>query len=188
MVATFDWKLLYGGTDGNPTEVTITNLRYRTDDANTADTSNPVPIVAGLTKRSYVRAMVLKCTAPPSSYCNNFKLYTDGGGFGTGITVQIGDQTVTNTGASHANYKVATGTPGDTGTIMTTVYAAITTMTSLFTYTSAAPRTVTVSETSNQIDAADEETDLIITQLDMADTATPGTKTAETYTGQYDEV
>lgn len=189
MAATFDVKLDRGGSDGAPgSKDTVTNLRFRTDDTNTQDTTNPIPIVTGQTKRSFWRHIYLKCTGAPATKCDNFKFYTDGGGFGTGITVYVGNETPTNTNVADTGYEVATGVIGDSGDELVANHGSVTGKTDVFTYTSGSSKTVSCSEGSNQIDAVNEETDYIILQMDVADTASPGTLPQETFTFQYDEI
>jgi len=192
MPANFEVWIDTAGTDGAPgTIVTLSGnkLKFRADDLNTDDTTNPVPIVTGLTKYSWARAVYLKCiTTPPTSYCNNFKFYTDGVTFGTGITCSVIDGNIVKNSGSSAGYKQNHGTVGDTATVQTDATVYNTTQTQVFTYTAAAPRTLVCSEASAQIDAANETTDYIVLQVAVIDTATAGTKTNNNFTFQYDEV
>lgn len=189
MVATFSLMLDYGGTDAAPgTSAAWTNLRFRTDDLNTQDLTNPVPIVAGATKYSYARAVYLKCTAAPDTQVDNFKTYTDGGGFGTGITTSYRTTFPTKNSGSSSDYLAATGTPGDTGTELVALYGGA--KADLFGLTSGSPLTgPSISETSSIINAQNETTNYLILQCAInGDTAAPGLKTAETITFQYDEI
>ena len=194
MTAAFDVKLDWGGSDNSPdaTPITLTNLRFRTDDVNTQDTTNPIPIVAGQTKYSYWRQVYLKCTTPPSTKVDNIKMYTDGGGFGTGITTYIAGQFPTHNSGATTGYDLATGTPGDTGDRMDSgapKHTDCTTRNDLFGYTSGAPMTgPSISESGAIINDTDETTDYVVLQVVVGDTASPGTKSAETITFQYDEI
>jgi hypothetical protein len=106
------------------------------------------------------------------------QLYTDGTGFGTGITLNIGDQ-------YPVTYVQATGTPGVTGTKMTTVYnGVITSVTNLFSYTSRSPLTLTMIKNSG----TGGYTNFICIQAYVGTTATKGAKSSKNITLQYDEV
>lgn len=190
MTAVFDVILDIGGSDGSPgTSPTVTNLRFRTDDANTQDSTNPIPIVAATTKRSYWRQIYLEATTAPTTKVDNVKWYTDGSAFGTGVTLKAGDQVPTKTSVSDAGYEVATGTPGDTGDEMVAAHAGLTSSSDAHaTYTSGSALTVTIGEASAQIDAIGETTHYVVLQLEVIDTASPGTLSADTFTFQYDEI
>ena len=71
---------------------------------------------------------------------------------------------------------------------MVTGHTGVTAKTDIFTYTSGAPKSLTISEGSAQIDAINEETDYVLLQMTVTDTASPGTLSAETLTFQYDEI
>jgi len=189
MVATFTLNVDYGGTDAAPgSSPTWTNLRFRTDDLNTQDLTNPVPIVAGLVKYSYARAVYVKCSAAPDTQVDNFKTYTDGGGFGTGIVTSYRTTFPTKNSGSSSGYIAATGTPGDTGTELVSLYGGA--KADLFGKTSGSPLTgPTISEAGSIINDIGETTNYLILQCAVnGDTAAPGLKTAETITFQYDEI
>jgi len=195
MVATFNVMFDYGGSDGSPGNsqnvdgLGPPNIRFKTNDNPTIDENDPVPIVTGQTKRSYWKQIYLKCTGAPSVKCNNFKFYTDGGGFGTGITLNVAEQFPTKNHGSSSGYEVATGTPGDTGDEMVANHAGVTSKVDAFGKTQGSPLNgPSVSEDSNQIDAVDETTNYLVFQLDVADTAQPGNKDDEDLTIQYDEI
>lgn len=197
MVATMHVHFDFGGSDNAPgTQQDVDalgppNLRFKTNDNATIDTVDPVPIVTATTKYSYWKQIYLKCTAGTFTQIDNVKFYTDNTPFGTGIDTYCGDQLcVKNSGAS-TGYDVATGTVGDTGDRMDSganKHTDLTTRTQIFTYTSAAPRTITISETGSKIDAINETTDYLVVQLETADTASPGDLANETWTYRYDEI
>lgn len=190
MTAVFDVKLDRGGSDANPgNSDTLTNLRFKTNDDNTQDTNDPIPIVSGQTKRSYWRHVYLQCTTGPTTQVDNIKVYTDGGGFGTGITLQIGQQFPTKNNGSSAGYELATGTPGDTGDELVANHSGITSKTDFFGKTSGSPLSgPSISESGSIINAVGEMSNYILLQLDVGDTASPGSLTPETLTFQYDEI
>ena len=184
----------FGGTDGSPgTSQNVDslgppNIRFKTADDANIDTNNPIPVPTSGTKYSYWKHIYLKCTGAPSSQCDNFKFYTDGSGFGTGITLKVGDEMPTKNSGSSSGYEVATGTEGDTGDEMVANHSGITSSTDAFTYTSASPKSVSVSESGNIIDAVGETTNYLVFQLEVDSTASPGNLADETLTFQYDEI
>lgn len=195
MVATLSVYLDTGGSDGSPGTSTDIDalgppaLRFKTADNPTIDTVNPVPIPAAGTNRSFVKSCYVKCDTGPDTQIDNFRLYSDGGGFGTGITTYVGDQFPTRNSGSTAAYRVATGTIGTSGNVITTVYASITTKTDVFTFTSGAPMTgPSISEAGSIINASGETTNYVVFQVDVGTTASPGNKVDETLTFLYDEV
>ena len=60
--------------------------------------------------------------------------------------------------------------------------------TSIFTFTSVSPRSISISEAGSIIDAINETTDYIVLQTDVDSTSSPATKPTETITYQYDEI
>lgn len=194
MAAVFNVMFDFGGSDTAPgTEQNVDalgppNIRFKTADDATIDTNNPIPIPGSGTKYSFWKQICMKCATAPSTKVDNVKFYTDGGGFGTGIMVKVGTETPTKNSGSNAGYEVATGTPGDTGNEMVASHALLTGSADAFTFTSASPKTVSISEGSSQIDAIGEMTDYLIFQMEVISTASPGDKDNETYTIRYDEI
>lgn len=194
MTATLQEVFDNGGTDGNPANETVVDalgpprLKFKTADNATIDNVNPIPKPAAGTNYSFWKQVYLKCSVAPSSQCDNFKWYTDGGGFGTGIALKIGTETPTKNSGSDAGYEVATGTIGETGIEMVTGHAGVTGSASAFGYTSVAPKTVSCSEAGNLINAMNETTDYIILQAEVISTASAGTPSNETVTWKWDEI
>lgn len=176
MAATVDVREINGAAAGTPTVVTA--AKFCTADDPNPGTTNPIPIVTGQTKRSYWKSHELYLSGTYTQI-TTIKIYTDGGGFGTGITTYIGDETLVA-----GSYQQATGTPGDTGDEMVATHAGITAKTDLFTFVVGAPKTVDAGPYSTP----PERTKHVVLQMDVADTASPGEKTPETVTWQYDEV
>lgn len=176
------------GTQQNVDVLGPPNIRFKTGDDATIDINNPIPIPASGTIYSYWKQIYMKCTTAPSIQVNNVKFYTDGVGFGTGITVKVGNQTPTKNSGSNAGYEVATGTPGDTGDEMVGAHAGLSGSTDAFTFTSASPKTLSISETGSLINAIGEMTDYLILQMEVGSTASPGDKANETWTIRYDEI
>jgi len=194
MVASFDVFCDIGGSNDTPgTEENIHvtrdgTLRHRTDDFNTIDLENPIPIPTAGSKYGYWKSIYLFCTIAPSTKVDNIVFYTDGGIGWTDCTLWVGDETPTKNSGSDAGYAVATGTPGDTGNEMVANHPDITARTDGETYTSGSPFTVSISETGNSIDSIGETSDYVVLQLEVRPSAVPGALTAETLTFQYDEV
>lgn len=180
------------GPNATPVETDTTalgppNIRFKTADDSTIDANNPIPIPASGTKRSFWKHIFLKATAGPFTQIDNVKFFTDGTGFGTGITVFVGDETPIKTSVSTAGYDQATGMVGDDGDELTT-HTNITAKTDAFTFTSGTPKSVTIGEAGAIIDAVNETTNYVIGQMDVASTAGPGDLPNETWTFQYDEI
>jgi len=194
MAAVMDVYFDFGGTDGAPGTEQDTDalgpprMRFKTADDATIDTNNPIPIPAAGTKYSYWKQIYLYCGTAPSTKVDNVKLYSDGGGFGTGITLKVGEQFPVKTNVSDAGYEVATGTPGDTGDEMVAAHAGLTSSVDMFGKTSGAPLAVTIGEAGNIIDGVGETTNYVCLQMEVGTTASLGDLTDETLTFQYDEV
>lgn len=195
MVAAFSVYYDFGGSDGTPgTNQDVDALgppaiRFKTADDATIDSNNPVPIPTSGTNYSYWKHIYLYCDTAPDTQVDNIKFYTDGSGFGTGITLNAGDQFPTKNSASDAGYEVATGTGGTSGDEVVANHAGITSVTSAFSYTSGSPLSgPTISEDGSIINNIGETTNYLVLQLAVVNTASPGNKSNETLTFQYDEI
>ena len=168
------------------------NIRFKTADDPTIDTNNPIPIPASGTKRSFWKNIFLKVTAGPFVQIDEIKFFTGGGGFGTGITVFVGNETPVRNSISTAGYDQATGTVGDDGDEMvagTPNHDFISGSQDAFAnFTSTTPKPVSISESGSVIDAVGETSNYIIAQMDVASTAGPGDLVNEIWTFQYDEI
>jgi len=163
------------------------NIRLKTEDDAVIDANNPIPIPSTGTNRSYWKHIFLQATGGTFTQIDNVQFYTDGSGFGTGITTNVGDETPTKNSGSTAGYDQATGTPGTTGDELTT-HTNITSKTDAFTFTSGSPKAVSISEAGAIINATGESTNYVVSQMDVGSTASPGDLTDETWTFQYDEI
>lgn len=164
---------------------TITGLNTRAnavDTHTTADTASPIKIpTTAITKYSYWVTTRLEVTAAPAVEVSNLRWFTDGGNsLGTGVDMYV----ATSIGNS---YVQATGTPADTGTLLSTVAHGGLTLnaTVAFNYTSGAPFAVVGS-----IGAATSNTfgSLVIYQTLVYSNAGPGPTGVETLTWRYDEI
>jgi len=163
------------------------NIRFKTADDAVIDANNPIPIPTSGTNRSFWKTKFLEATGGTFTQIDNVQFFTDGTGFGTGITTNVGDQTPTHNSASTAGYDQATGTIGTTGDELTT-HTNISTKTDAFTFTSGSPKSISISESGAVIDAVGESTDYLVSQMDVTTTASPGDLADETWTFQYDEI
>lgn len=191
MVATFNVMLDFGGSDNSPGTSTNTdalgppNIRFKRADNATIDTNNPCIVPTSGTSYSRWKQIYLKCTGAPNTQCDNFKIYTDGAGFGTGITVNVADANPVHNSGATTGYDVS---DTDDQAMASGGHTDVTTVTDLFTYTSGSPRTVTCGETGSKIDATNETTNYLVLQMETISTASPGDLTNETISYQYDEI
>ena len=195
MVAAFSVYFDFGGTDtapGTSTDVDALGppaIRWKTNDNATIDSVDPVPVPAAGTNYSYWKHIYLKCDTAPDTQVDNIKFYTDGTGYGTGITLNVGLQFPTKNSGSSSGYEVASGTSGTSGDEIVAGHGGITTVASAFDYTSGSPLSgPTISEDSSIINAINETTNYLVFQAAVGTTATPGNKTNETLNFQFDEI
>jgi len=188
MVATMDVYYDFGGTDNNPgTEQNLDGLgppmlRFKQADNATIDTVAPMPIPSAGTEYSRWKQIYLYATAAPDTQIDNVQIYTDGTGFGTGITVNVGDEFPTKNSGANTGYDVS-----DTNEVMTN-HTDITGSTDLFGYTSASTLTGSISETSNIIVDIGDTSNYFVLQMEVISTASPGDLANETITFAYDEI
>ncbi len=166
------------------TDITGINTRANTADAHsTNDTASPIEIPSTGTNYSYWVNTQLDCTVAPDNLIDNLEWFTDGSNsYGTGIGCVVAQ-------AARASYTQATGTGGVTGTeLNNTNYTGGTltpaTPTDAFAETTGSPLVVTGSTTTTG-----EFGNIVVYQVTVGTTATPGTKPAspETFTWRYDE-
>lgn len=188
MVATVVVQRLTGAT---PTESTVTAVRLRTDDANTADTTNPVPIPSAGFKYSYWASICLDLSGTYTTI-NNVRHYCDGSidwNFGTLGELRRGNRDTGDDGCPQASYMQATGTPGDTGDELGathTYYSGQTTKT-VDIEGDVVGTPATIDSTDHGPSAA-ENTKHIVLQVKVDTNATQGTQAEETLTFKYDEI
>ena len=183
-----------GGTDGNPANETVVDalgpprLKMKTADNATIDNLHPIPKPAAGTVYSFFKQVYLKCSAAPSSQCDNFKWFTDGGGFGTGIALKIGTQHPVKNSGDNAGYEVATGVVGESGDEMVAAHAGLSESLDAFGYTSAAPKSVTCGQAGSIIDDIGDTTNYIVLQAEVISTASNGAPGNEVCTWRWDEI
>jgi len=187
MVATVIIERLTGV---GPTRTDITSINTRAnafDSHTTGDTANPIEIPSAGTNYSYWVNTQLNATVTPDNLIDNIEWFTDGtNSYGVGITLQVAT-------AALLSYTQATGTPGVTGILLNdtnytggTITPAIPGADNAFTFVTGAPLAVTGSIANPTTGAFG---DMVIYQVAVGTTATPGTKPAspETITWRYDE-
>lgn len=160
--------------------------RFKDADNATIDLLNPIVIPGAGTVRSRWKHFYIKVdvAGAPDTQIDNLKIYGDGTGFGTGITMDTGDETPVNTLAGDGGYD-----PSDVSDELLTNHVDITAVTEFFTnFTSGAPKSVSISEAGSILDADNEESDYVVLQLLVANTASPGDLADEIITHEYDEI
>lgn len=188
MVATFDVIYDWGGSDNSPGTSTDIDalgpptLKFKNADDATIDSNNKLTVPAAGTIYSYYKQIFLKCSNADSHTINNVKLYADGtNSLGTGVDLMVGLQfPVHNSGAT-------TGYDAAAAAELAADHTDITTTASVFDYTSVAGLAVSISESGSVINAANETTNYVALQMNVASTASPGATTTETLTFSYDE-
>ena len=189
MVSTIEAFENNGGTPTTPgTETNISNnvpvnIRYQRADNAIISLDDPNTIPPTGTSYSRWKSHFLKCLVAPDTFVNNVKIFTDGVGYGVGVSVVIGDETPTKNNSSDAGYD-----PADTVDDPLINHVGITTTSDIFSFTSGAPKSISISETANNITQVGDTTNYFIHQMEVINTATVGTLLAENYTIEYDEV
>jgi len=166
-------------TSQSPIDITSINTRANAQDTHeVADVDNPVQKPTSGLKYSYWVTTRLDADTSPAGTIDNLRWFADGANnFGTGITCK---------GQTATSYIQATGTPGDTGTQLTTGnHSGITAAPAdVFTWTSGTPKTLTGS-ISNP--TTGEFGDYFVYQMEVATNAGAGASAQETFTFRYDE-
>lgn len=166
-----------GPTDTNTDALGPPRVRLKTNDNHLIDTNDPIPIPTSGNKYSYWKSTTLWCSTSPTGTIDNIKLYTDGGGFGTGIVTYVGDQTT-------ATYDQATGSSGDSGDEVVANHSQISSKTDVFSYTSGNVFAVSGSISNPNTGRI---SNYVVLQMKVDNTASPGDLTDETFTFRYDE-
>ena len=191
MVATVNVQRITGPA-GSKTYTTVTAVRLRTDDANTADTSNPIPIPSSGYNYSYWASICLDLSGT-FTQISNIRHYSDGSigwTFGTGGELRRGNRDSGDHGCPDASYQQASGTAGTTGYAIedaTNGHAYYNTQTTktanVANDTSGSPAIIDSSTYT-----AAGKTKHIVLQVKVASDATQGTQSAETLSFKYDEI
>jgi hypothetical protein len=145
------------------TEATITAIMFRANDSVAVTKANPITITTGVTTYSYEKWIRWYCSVAPDTQCTNFKFWGPNAIPDTGLMVYDG----TNA----------------TGVTPVVTESAIATTRQDTTHYSLA----TALAIGGTLDAEAEETEFLVLQLRVADTATQGDMTQQTYNYSYDE-
>jgi len=154
-------------------------LIFQMSDSHAEDASNPILRPVSGSYYSYWKSIYLNAVTTPPTEINNIKFYSSGTMSWTGVTLYVGDET-----PDVANYVQAVGTLGKTGTEIVTGYSGITAKTTMNTYTSGSPKSVTGSIATPNIGAISK---LIVLQLTITGAVDPGDAGSATLTWRYDE-
>jgi len=145
------------------TEATAAAITFRANDSADNNSDNPITIPGSGTTYSYEKWLRWKCTAAPDTQCTNFKFWGPNSTPGTGLVIYAG---TTDTGV----------TPTDSDS------SVATTRQDTNYYDSS--NTLSIAGTLTTIG---NETDYLVLQLDVGDTATQGDMTQQTMYYSYDE-
>lgn len=176
------------GIGASPTWSTVTSVRLRTDDANTADLTNPC-LIDSVLRRSYWASICL-LLGGTFSQISNIRHYSDGTigwTLGTLGKLKRGNRDSGDHGVPDASYVQASGTPSVTGNDLDsshTYYSGQTLKSVNITGdTSGSPATIdSTAYTSGG------RTKHIVLQAEIDTDATQGVQTAETMTFVVDEI
>ena len=167
------------GSVSSPTKtnITSTNTRANAEDAHSiSGTNNSILIPAAGSNFSYWVSTRLSVDAIQSGTVDNIRWFTDGtNNFGTGVTC---------VGNIASNYIQATGTPGQTGTeLSTNTYSTLSAPpVDVFSFSSSFPQNIPGS-TSQVSDLGS----FFVYQIQVASSASAGATASETFTWRYDD-
>lgn len=178
MAATVATYFYYGVGATPPSDVVVTNLRFKLADNNDQDANNPCVKPSAGTNYSWWKHIALYCTVAPDTAINNIKLYTDGSLAWAGCTMYVGDQTLL-----FNQYDQGETGGADTGAEMVANHTNIASKTDLFTYASGSPMSISgsIAYTTGRI------TNLVVLQVNIGTGAGAGQMPQETLTWRYDE-
>ena len=140
-------------------------VRFKSANATTVDTNDPITIPSGPTEaRSFSKIVRLYVATAPDTYIDNLRAYTDGSNsFGTGVSVEA-----SNRGAS----------------FLEATRASIAGSSNLFSYTSGSPFDLDAVH-ATKVTGTGFCGDLMLMAMRVASSASPGTLSAETLTIAY---
>lgn len=176
MAATVIVYSLHGVAGATETQVDGTTFRYRRSDVDTNNASNPIPKPAAGSVWSWHKSFRMKITGTPDGDISNLRFFSDAGSWGTGVTLWAHT-------LPWANY--AQGASGDETTKI--VAGAGSAVTDASTYTSGSPLTVNAGTVISNPSIGYGTQDLVESQIEVASTASRGTKGPRVLTYRYDE-
>jgi len=189
MAAVFSVYFDFGGADASPATSQDVDalgpptIRFKQADNATIDSVAPIPIPTSGNNFSYWKNVYLKCDTAPSTQVDNVKFYTDGTAFGTGVRLWVANTNPQRINGNYTGYEVS-----DAAVAMSSTNTQVVGVTDAFTFTSGSPRTCTISEAGNIINAISETTNYLVLQMTVDSSASPGDLANETLTIQYDEI
>lgn len=105
MAAVLEVRSCHGGSAGSPaSQSSVTAIRFKSADNDTADTSNPLVKPTSGTNYSYEKWIKLQVTTGPDNNLTNLRFHRSSGTPSTGITDFYGERTQAQ------NYEVPIGT------------------------------------------------------------------------------
>lgn len=183
MAATVIIERYTGEAPGTPTDITYQNTVAQASDVHVSDESDSLPIHVPFEgfNYSYWVSTRLNITVAPVGLITNVRWYSDGSNsLGIGITC-IGQ---TARLGSDSGYRQATGTVGVTGTVLSVAnHSGLTAEpVSVFAFTAASPKTMTVSTSS-----IGPVGDFFVYQMRVSSDLSSGVTPREAFTWAYDE-
>jgi hypothetical protein len=185
LVATYSVSRLTGA---GPTVTTVTNVRLRSDDANTADLTNPV-LIDSVLRRSYWASVALSFTGTYSQI-SNIRHYSSGSiawTWGTNGKLIRGNRDSGDIGCPTGSYQQATGTGGVSGDDLVVSHSYFSGQTTksvtVNTDTSGSPATIDTTAYTT-----DNKTKHIVLQVYVDTDGTNGVQTAATLSFIVDEI
>lgn len=170
-------------TDLNPSGPTGINTRASASDVHsTSSLDDPIQIPDSGTSYSYWVTLRLKCTVSPAGTINNIRWYTDGSNnFGTGVSMKCAKA---STGAN-SGYRQATGIPGTGLELNQSNHTGLDESPSnAFAFTALSPKSLNGSISNPNVG---QFGDLLVYQLEIDQTASPGPTAGEWLYMKYDE-
>ena len=165
-------------------------------------TNYPIPVPTSGYNNSYAKSIFLKATSFTDTKMYNFRFYTDGGGYGTGIETWVGQSGQTDAGKMQnglpsSQYTQATGTEGTSGDLFWDIgghyYSGIKATGTVkasanaFSFTSANPLWLTSGNSTNILDS-DGYSFGVTMQVRVDNSADSGIYAAENYTIRYNVI
>jgi len=176
-------------TGAGPTQTSVSNVRLRTDDANTADLTNPAKI-KGVKTRTFWASLALQ---PNGTFTQvqNIRIYCDGAiGWTMGTTgkLKIGNRDSGDIGVPTGSYVQATGTVNSSGDDFETAHSYFSSQVlkskNIESYTSSAPGLVD----STAITVAGTLSKHAVLQGEIDTDAVQGVQATETISMLADEI
>ncbi len=176
MVATLVVYNLQGAAGATEYQVDGVTFRFNRADDVVNTTANPIPKPAAGSNYSWRKTFRCKVTATPDGDISNLRFFTDAGSWGTGVTMWAHTM-------PWANY--TQGASGDESAKITN--GAGSTVTDASTFTSGSPLTINSGTVISNPSTGYGTQDTLVAQLEVASTASRGTKGPRTVTWRYDE-